>query len=59
MILTGLIIIIAVIMMLTVRRIRRKPSDMAPAEAIAMPPVQAPEINGSEVTAEMEQAGRP
>jgi hypothetical protein len=32
---------------------------MAPAEAIAMPPVQAPEINGSEVTAEMEQAGKP
>jgi hypothetical protein len=23
------------------------------------PPVQAPEINGPEVTAEMEQAGRP
>jgi regulator of protease activity HflC (stomatin/prohibitin superfamily) len=36
-----------------------RPEAMPPAETIAMPPVQAPEINGSEVTAEVEQAGRP
>jgi hypothetical protein len=36
-----------------------RPEAMPPVETIAMPPVQAPEINGSEVTAEVEQAGRP
>jgi hypothetical protein len=30
-----------------------------PVETIAIPPVQAPETNGSEVTPEVEQAGRP
>ncbi|HEX7266180.1 MAG TPA: hypothetical protein VF256_02010, partial [Streptosporangiaceae bacterium] len=35
------------------------PEAMPPVEAIAIPPVQAPEINGPEVTAEVEQAGRP
>ena len=35
------------------------PEAIPPVETVAIPPVQAPEINGSEVTAKVEQAGRP
>ena len=35
------------------------PEAIPPVETIAIPPVQTPEINGSEVPAEVEQAGRP
>ena len=35
------------------------PEAIPPVETVAIPPVQAPEINGSEVTAKVEQARRP
>jgi hypothetical protein len=35
------------------------PEAIPPVKTVAIPPVEAPEINGSEVPAEVEQAGRP